>query len=548
MYPFRFNKRVNILFPTFFVIAIGVGQCFAAQNMFTSGKSAKVEADAKKDYYLTESDGNWFAMVKKFSGDSAYVDAKRLAYELRAAYKMNAFVFKYDPDKTEMDALSKQLGRNKKFRYKTSRAVEYAVLVGGFPTGEDLELQKTLDKIRKIQPKSLKDDPQSKATVERFKATAKTDPRYAGYGPLGGAIPVPNPLLPSEFFNHKGVVDPFVAKLNSDSKYSLLNNKKTYTVRIATFSGDSSMKRSSESFNNLETRLQYAGLRAAALCEALRNQGVEAWEFHDRDCSFVTIGSFDQYGTLQQDGHTELNPKVAEIMKKYGGSLVDGEDGRSKYKAYTIVVEIPDPSSSSFAPKKKKLTIACDLRPVIIVVPQRSGEENVKKIALATEQMDKARKQMEENAVERSLEVAEDNLESAQQFAHVNGQALTEEEYLAWAARMTSKNQNAQKTSINGSYTAQTSVLQDKQGLKTNKYAPTSYQHPEVNLNSNANPTSSAVSKEALVANSTSVKKNGNASGGYTEATKKETPVVRNPYETSVKAQKTARRSAAPTY
>ena len=71
-----------------------------------------------------------------------------------------------------------------------------------------------------------------------------------GYGPLGGATPVPNPLLPIEYFNHKGIVDPFIAKLNSDSKYSLLNNKKTYTVRIATFSGDTSMKKNSDSFVN----------------------------------------------------------------------------------------------------------------------------------------------------------------------------------------------------------------------------------------------------------------------------------------------------------
>ena len=528
---FRFSKRDIWTCLALFVVAFCAGHCFAAQNLFSNGKATKVDADPKKDYYLTESDGNWFAMAKKFSGDSAAVQAKRLAYEFRAAYKMNAFVFKYDPDKTEMDALSTQLGKTKKFHYQTSRAVEYAVLVGGFPTGEDLELQKTLEKIRKMQPKSLKDDPQSKAAVENFKVSAKTEPRYAGYGPLGGAIPVPNPLLPPEFFNHKGVVDPFIAKLNSDSKYSLLNNKKTYTVRIATFSGDSSMKKSNEAFNDLETRLQYAGLRAAALCEALRNQGVEAWEFHDRDCSFVTIGSFDQYGTLQQDGHTELTPEVGAIMKKYGGELVADEDGRSRYKAYTIVVEIPDPSSSSFAPKKKKLTIACDVRPVIIVVPQRSGEESVRKIALATEQMDKAKQQMVENAVERSLEAAEDNLESAQQFAHANGQALTEEEYLAWAAKTTSKKQNAQKAIPNGSYAAQTTSQQNKPGSQTQTATTTKYERPTAQTTSSTSPQGTSLSANPPA------------------TPKKEVPVAQRPYGNSgVKTQKTAQRSAAPTY
>ena len=227
-----------------------------------------------------------------------------------------------------------------------------------------------------------KDDPQSQAAVERFKISAKTDPQYKDYGPLGGAIPVPNPLLPPEFFNQKGVVDPFIAKLNSDSKYSLLNNKKTYTVRIATFSGDSSMKKSNEAFsdNDLETRLQYAGLRAAALCEALRNQGVEAWEFHDRDCSFVTIGSFDQYGKLQPDYRTELNPRVAEIIPNmavpwWTAKMVEANIERTRSSS-KFLTQLPPRLL-----QKEKLTLACDLRPVIIVVPQRSGEESVKKIA-----------------------------------------------------------------------------------------------------------------------------------------------------------------------
>ncbi len=309
--------RRLLLFISLFGTAFSFGDlsplAVAGTSLLTP-KAEKVEADPKKDYFLTESAGNWFVMVKKFSGDNAAYQAKRLVYELRASYKMKAYVFKYDPDQMEMDALSQKVGKTKKFHYQTARAVEYAVLVGGFPTGADPVLQKTLETIRKSSPKSLQNDPLSKQAAEQFKQRAKQDSKYAGYGALGGATPVPNPLLPIEYFNHKGIVDPFIAKLNSDCKYSLLNNKKMYTVRIATFSGDTSMKKSSDKFDDLDQRLQYAGMRAAALCEALRNSGVEAWEFHDRDCSFVTIGSFDQYGKVQPDGRTELNPQVAQIM------------------------------------------------------------------------------------------------------------------------------------------------------------------------------------------------------------------------------------------
>ena len=530
----RFSKHARLVYITLLVLILGVTQSVAAQNLLTGKKSAKVDADPKKDYFLKESDGNWFVMAKKFSGDGAAMQAKRLTYELRAAYKMEAFVFKYDPDQADMDALSIQLGKTRKFHYQTARPVEYAVLVGGYPTGEDLELQKMLDKIHVMQPKSLKDDPQSKAAAEKFKTISKTDRQYANFGPLGGAIPVPNPLLPPEFFNHKGVVDPFIAKLNSDSKYSLLNNPKTYTVRIATFSGDSSMKKSNEKFDNLETRLQYAGLRAAALCEALRNQGVEAWEFHDRDCSFVTIGSFDQYGTLQANGQTELNPKVAEIMKKYGGSLVDGEDGRSRYRAYTIVVEIPDPSSSAFAPKKKKLQLACDLRPVIIVVPQRSGEESVKKIALATQQMDKAKEKIVENAVERSLEAAENDLETAKRFANANSQAMTEEEYLAWERARTKANGKPQESATNAPYAANsTSDQAPQKTAATAKYQSATNQRPQANA--------AAAQQQTAQANT--------RSSANTQAAPARTAATQRPIGTPAsKASKTAQRPAAPTY
>ncbi|MBQ7814671.1 MAG: hypothetical protein IJ387_09305, partial [Thermoguttaceae bacterium] len=210
----------------------------------------------------------------------------------------------------------------------------------------------------------------------------------------------------------------YVEKLNSDGKYSLLNNDKLYTVRVATFSGDVAMYKNTQGpkTDEMQSRLRYAGLRAAALCEALRSAGVEAWEFHDRDCSFVTIGSFDSYGVEQANGQIELNPKIAQILAKYGGKLVDGEDGRSKYRAYTVVVDIPDPESTALRPKKKRLELACDLRPVIIVVPQRSGEANVRKIALAQQKMRKAQRQIEEAKAERALAVAEQNLRGAEQY------------------------------------------------------------------------------------------------------------------------------------
>ena len=414
MQPFRSSLKYIL----FLAIVCGGAEVGFGQFSFPQmGKAAKVEADPKKDYFLKDSDGNWLAMAAKFSDEKAAYRAKKLAYELRKAYKMEAFVFNFDPSRN-LDAFSAEVDSAKNFHYQTTQNVEYAVLVGGYPVGDDLELQKTLERLRRCQPESLKDDAPSKALAQKFQEMARKDQKYAGYGPMGGAFAVPNPLLPKEFFSQKGIVDSYVEKLNSDGKYSLLNNDKLYTVRVATFSGDVAMYKNTQGpkTDEMKSRLRYAGLRAAALCEALRKAGVEAWEFHDRDCSFVTIGSFDSYGVEQANGQIELNPKIDQIMKKYGGKLVDGADGRSKYRAYTVVVDIPDPESTALRPKKKRLELACDLRPVIIVVPQRSGEASVRKIALAQQKMRKAQRQIEEAKAERALAVAEQNIRGAEQY------------------------------------------------------------------------------------------------------------------------------------
>ncbi|MBR4832981.1 MAG: hypothetical protein IKU86_01435, partial [Thermoguttaceae bacterium] len=425
MQPFRSSLKY-ILFLA--IVCGGAEVGFGQFSLGQMGKAAKVEADPKKDYVLKDSDGNWLALAAKFSDEKAAYRAKKLAYELRKAYKMEAFVFKFDPS-SNLDAFSAEVDSAKNFHYQTAQTVEYAVLVGGYPVGDDLELQKTLERLRRCQPESLKDDPASKALAQKFQEMARKDKKYAGYGPMGGAFAVPNPLLPKEFFSQKGIVDSYVEKLNSVGKYSLLNNDKLYTVRIATFSGDVAMYKNTQGpkTDEMQSRLRYAGVRAAALCGALRSAGVDAWEFHDRDCSFVTVGSFDTYGVEQENGQIELNPKIAKIMDQYGGKLVDGADGRSKYRAYTVVVDIPDPESTALRPKKKRLELACDLRPVIIVVPQRSGEASVRKIALAQQKMRKAQRQIEEAKAERALAVADANLRGVQEY---DGETMDGEEFI----------------------------------------------------------------------------------------------------------------------
>ena len=175
---------------------------------------------------------------------------------------------------------------------------------------------------------------------------------------MGGAFMTTNPLLPREFFVPKGI-DKFVVEINKGVKFSLLDCKKKYSVKVATFNGQSvlltpkvieQMKKGAEP----KSRLVEAAEKAHKLTEALRAKGVEAYEFHDRGSSIVTIGGFDSVGTPQPNGQIELNPAIFAIMQKYGAekSVAGGQ------------AQVGKPKSEAGVP--------FDVQPLPVEVPQRS--------------------------------------------------------------------------------------------------------------------------------------------------------------------------------
>ncbi|MBQ6621165.1 MAG: hypothetical protein IJH68_13570 [Thermoguttaceae bacterium] len=384
------------------------GKIYAQWDLFRA-QGEKIEAEPNREYYLTDSDGLWFIMAKKFSGPDARRSANRVVYELRKRYKLPAYIFKYDSDREDLQKLAKERHSSAVYRYQTNTPSEYAVLVGSFPSAEDPKLQETLLKVKRSKLDSLKNDRESQRLIAEYEYLAKKDREYTGYGALGGALAVPNPLIPKEFFAQKGVVDPFTEKINSDSPYNLLNNKALYTVRVATFAGNDSY---AKDWDDKHNRLAEAGIKAALLCETLRKKGIEAWEFHDHDASFVTIGSFDSYGTSNPDGTTEMNPEIYQLIERYRGELV-GSGGQ--FKTHAIKLTIDNPKSKGFNTNAKKMDVelSFDLQPVIIMVPQRPG--NAKRAL----QSQKRLQQEQENAemMRLSETLAFNNAEQSRRYA-----------------------------------------------------------------------------------------------------------------------------------
>ena len=191
-------------------------------------------------------------------------------------------------------------------------------------------------------------------------------PRRAGVaqtGPLAHAFITRNPLLPEDYFAPKGGVDDLVLKINKNVDHSLLDCPGKYTVEVAHFTGevilDQNKIRAIESGAKPGPETAKQGLAAAAkkahdMTEGLRMIGYEAYEFHDRDKSLVTVGSFDSLGAPGPDGAFKFSPQVNFIIERFGAETVhgSGKTGAIKPKSF--------------------IGIFFDVEPIPIEVPKRS--------------------------------------------------------------------------------------------------------------------------------------------------------------------------------
>jgi hypothetical protein len=325
---------------------------------------ARVEAVAGKHYQLTTDHGPWMILASSFAGPGAEQQASQLALELRDEFNLEAFVHVKTYDFTEpvVGLGLDKYGRPKVMRHaNAAKFDEIAVLVGHFESVDDPKLEKVLTKLKHARPECL-DISKNKTTTQRFvgfrelyrKLTPDEDKRSKG--PMGNAFVTRNPLLPQEYFVPDGL-DPLVERMNRNVEHSLLKNPGKYTVKIATFRGATTMEldKIEQNGKELPSKLEQAAIKANELTLALRKQGVEAYEFHDRYESVVTVGSFDSVGTQRPDGKTDIAPEVFNIMKTYGPKRQP----------------IPGQASYGLVPTAVN-GISCDVQPVPVEVPKTS--------------------------------------------------------------------------------------------------------------------------------------------------------------------------------
>ncbi|GIW95788.1 MAG: hypothetical protein KatS3mg110_3829 [Pirellulaceae bacterium] len=297
------------------------------QNLIPFGK--RVEADPTKTYLLTEDQGPWMILACSFSGPGAEQQAHELVLELRQRFNLEAYQHKRTFDYTEpVQGLGyDKYGNPRRMRYRQNVKIEeIGVLVGNFDSPDEPAIQATLHKIKYARPDCL-DLEKRKTSYQRFAGLRELqrrlspDPEKKEMGPMRAAFVTRNPLLPEEYFRPTGI-DPVILQMNTGAPYSLLECPGKYTVRVASFRGEATMKvneplEKRSLFGRGPSKLEQAAEKAHRLTMALREKGIEAYQWHDIFESVVTIGSFDSVGTPRPDGYVEINPDIHAIIETY---------------------------------------------------------------------------------------------------------------------------------------------------------------------------------------------------------------------------------------
>ena len=362
------------------VIGISLFQATITEGQLNIFKKAQPREESLD---LAQNHGPWLIMCASFVGDAGEAQAQKLVAELRH-YKMDAYLYRHSFDYSDTIKSIPSIGFQPPPDMQSApipiqvapahadKFEEIAVVVGNFASLDDNNAQQTLDKIKTMKPSTLSINEytstnQRMGTLRAMQRSISPDPNAREKGPMGSAFLMPNPLLPDEFFEAPAV-DKVIVKLNKGIKYSLLDCPGNYTVRVATFKGEQTfhareIDRKKREFESQlksgkpleESKLADAMVKANLLCLALRKMGVEAWEFHDHNESYVCVGSFD-WAKRQTATGEETNSEIAEVILKFKPKEVI-EYGQRQMKQRTINI-------------LKDVDIKFDVQPLPVVVPK----------------------------------------------------------------------------------------------------------------------------------------------------------------------------------
>lgn len=292
-------------------------------------------------YELKPEHGPWLVFAMSFDGYDAKSNAEQLAMELKRDFKLQAYCMAKKLDFTQpvVGAGVDPNGNIRRAKFRDKKVVDgYAVLVGDFDSIDSSAITETLATIKRITPKSLATEnneltsfeKNSSVPVKAWRDIMRT--KNGGLekkGPMDTAFTTRNPMLPEDFYKTPEV-DKFIKKLNEEKEYSennLLSCPGKFTVRVAVFTGEDrgvggwgGASRQENNDENKVPQLVIAAERAALGTKALRLAGYDAYQFHDRTQSIITVGSFNELGKADQRNRFVYDPLIQEIVARFGAT------------------------------------------------------------------------------------------------------------------------------------------------------------------------------------------------------------------------------------
>ncbi len=381
--------RTTIVCLVMLVLATNAIVLDAQINKFSPFKRNS-SSNQKESIELNEKHGPWLVMCASFGGDEGLQQAKALVHELRNDYKLSAYIYTKQFDFSgDIYGLGWEAVQNENGEYELRQPkmttmhrpdFEYAVLVGDFPTPDDGRTQKSLERIKHIKPRCLEvsetvDTNQRMGVYREIQRQISPNPEVRERGPMRSAFVMPNPMIPSEYFQTRSV-DQLVVKMNKGLQYSLYKCPQPFSVRVATFRGDVTLdsskiewgKKDMESRQKrnqpMESKLAEAADKAHTLTVELRKNGIEAYEFHDRNESYVCVGSFPWATRKLANGKDELNPEVEQIILRFKARVdsIGGMQGAVRPKSL---------------PALAGKDIFFDIQPLPVMVPKLDSNSGI---------------------------------------------------------------------------------------------------------------------------------------------------------------------------
>lgn len=344
----------------------------------TVAQAARIEADPNKTYSLTKDYGPWMVMVASFNststdgetkvGKTPEAAASELVLELRQkgipAY-IHRVNYADDPVVTQ-----DRIGR-KVVRKNLRQTESIGVLAGNYGSIEDKKAQETLTWLKAYNPKCLQDGVVFEKTQKRPT-------------PLANAFMTMNPLIPAEEIAAYRSVDNFVLKLNHGESHSLLENKGKFTLVVATFTGKSGVEtplgfggKLGNTFKE-DDDLFIAWQEARDLVATMRQvENVDAFVWHDRYQSVVTVGSFTSANdpaisamTARFGAKRQVNSLVPKLNNSVQVLAVDAEGRKIPFNQDLGVNGGLATGSNEALPNGFRIW-AYDPNPQIMAVPKR---------------------------------------------------------------------------------------------------------------------------------------------------------------------------------